>query len=188
MPTEDKYTHGRNRLCRNDKLWTSRDEQSAENEVGQFIGSLIRLLKPQLVLETGCYLGNTTIEMAKAIKDNGFGELVSCDTISDRVDQVSQQLKVLNLSGEIFHMSGTDLIKKYGDKIEFAFIDSGNEEARESEINLLIPLLKPANMFLMHDTGPQFTGYSEIADLVELPKVYFNTPRGLTLFMKPRIN
>jgi len=184
MPKESNFTKGRNPLCKNDYLWESRDEQSAEQEVSDFVYSLVRLIKPKFVLETGCYLGDTTYAIALALKDNKYGELRACDTFQGRVDIVNKRLKDNGLPGKVLKIKGVDLIKQYKDRVDFAFIDSGDENEREEEIGYLIPLLKRLNMFLMHDTAPQHSGYNMVADMVDLPKIYFNTPRGLTLFLK----
>lgn len=189
MPSEAQNTkHNRNRYCPDASAWQSRDEQSAEQEVSDFAYSLIRLIKPEFVIETGCYLGDSTYAMASAIKDNGFGDLISCDINQERVDIVNKRLKDNNLPGEVYCMKGADMIRQHGLAADFGFVDSGNEDSRDEEVDLMIMNLAPGKMFMMHDTGPQFTGFSEIADIVDLPKVYFNTPRGLTLFMKPFVN
>ena len=63
MPNENNFTKGVNPLLGDkDKMWSARDVQSSEDEVNEFIGALMRLIKPGLVVETGCYLGDGTLE------------------------------------------------------------------------------------------------------------------------------
>ena len=46
-----------------------------ENEVGEFLYSLIRMIKPDNVLETGTHLGVGASYMGFALKDNFKGRL-----------------------------------------------------------------------------------------------------------------
>jgi len=184
---EDEFTKGRNKICPYDYLWHARDEQSSEKEVGEFMFGLIKLIKPAIVIETGCYNGDTTLEIGRALRENKFGKLISCDINQELVDLVNTRLRVLGLTdtARAVCMTGVELVKTFKDEIDFAFIDSGGGKGvREEEINELLKYIKPLKMFAMHDTAPHKGHISQVADGVDLPKVYFNCPRGLTLFMK----
>jgi predicted O-methyltransferase YrrM len=188
MQNEHNLTKGSNPLLGDkDQMWSTRDEQSAETETSEFMYSLIRLIKPAVVVETGCYLGDTTIAIAKALKENNFGKLYACDIDGSYVKDVNGWLLKENLQdwAQVILITGKELIEQLGNQIEFAFIDSGGEKGvREGEINALIPFLKPLQMFALHDTAPQHVGMNAVAAQVQLPKVYFSCPRGLTLFQK----
>ena len=174
-------------MCPNDELWTARDEQASEDEVAEFLYGLIRLIKPSFVVETGCYLGDATIAMAKALKKNEHGHLTSCDIDKEKVEEVRKRLKLEGLENEVMvvTMPGDEMIRTHGSPIQFAFIDSGGGEGvREKEVEELLFRLPALSMFAMHDTSPNHKHIHDVADRVDLPKVYFNTPRGLTLFMK----
>jgi predicted O-methyltransferase YrrM len=188
MTKENEFTRGINPLCPNDELWTARDEQGSEVEVSEFLYGLIRLIKPKFVVETGCYLGDATLAIARALKANGVGRLISCDTEKERVDEVNEKLTKEGLCPDIaavVQCEGAALIKQIGAQIDFAFIDSSPEgKVRGEEIATLIPLLRPLKMFALHDTAPQHPQINAVANQVGLPKIYLNCPRGLTLFMK----
>lgn len=185
---EHDLTQGRNPLCPNDELWTTRDEQSSEDEVNEFLYALIRLIKPQFVVETGSYLGDGTIQIAKALKKNGRGRIMTCETIMDRCVAVQARIDQEGLGeiAQVVNTTGLELIKQCGSLIDFAFIDSSPEgKVRGAEIQELLKYLRPLKMFALHDTAPQHGQINAVAEAIKLPKVYFNTPRGLTLFMKP---
>lgn len=186
---EHLLTKGRNPyLGERDELWTSRDEQSCEDEMQDFIYGLIRLIKPQFVVETGAYLGDGTIAIGKALKQNGIGTIITCETEPDRVAYVDKRIKEEGLENiaQVVLRTGEELIEACGTAIDFAFIDSSpSGKVRGAEIKKLIPLLRSKCMFMLHDTAPQHEQINQVAREVGLPKVYFNTPRGLTLFMKP---
>lgn len=189
MTQENEFTKGANPLCPDDHLWSTRDEQSSEDEVNGFLYSLIRLIKPKFVVETGCYLGDGTLEIARALKDNGRGRLISCDTVQERVDAANKRIADEGLDkGEVpvaivLRCKGIDLINQVGALIDFAFIDSSPAvKDRAEEIKALRGYLLPLKMFALHDTASQHEGIAELARSIDLPNVYFNTPRGLNLF------
>jgi predicted O-methyltransferase YrrM len=191
MPNENNFTKGVNPLLGDkDKMWSARDVQSSEDEVNEFIGALMRLIKPGLVVETGCYLGDGTLEIARALKQNGNGRVISCDTIQERVDEVNKRLMDEGLFpeiGSVICCEGVNLIKSIGgSQIDFAFIDSGpGGKVRLEEINMLLETgLRQLKMFALHDTAPQHEQINAAAKTIQLPNVYFNTPRGLSLFQK----
>jgi predicted O-methyltransferase YrrM len=187
MPSEKDFTNGINPLCPNDELWTSRDEQSSEDEVAEFLHGLVRLIKPALIVETGCYLGDATLAMARALQKNNYGILKSCDIDTERVAQVNARIgqEGLNHIAGIYLMSGIELISNMGRKTDFAFIDSspiGKDRAKEIE-ELLIHCRK-GTIFALHDTAPQHVQISAMSKLVPCPQIYFNCPRGLSLYQK----
>lgn len=173
-------------MC-NDELWTARDAQSSEDEVGDFFYGLIRLIKPLTVIETGCYLGDTTIKIAKALRDNGVGEMITCDTGSDQYAYTRDRICKENLDDvcKVVFEKGVNIIK-YGFKgkgIDFAFIDSGVNEVRTEEINGLLKVLNPNGMFAIHDTARHHQSNNQkLVKSIKLPNLYFNTPRGVSLF------
>jgi len=188
MPNEHEFTRGINPLCPDDSLWTARDEQSSEDEVNEFLHALVRLIKPRHIVETGCYLGDATIAMARALKRNNAGVIITCDIVPERVEAVQRRILEEGLEkwAYVILSDGKSLIARSGSQTDFAFIDSGPEGAvRGAEIEELLKHLRPLKMFALHDTAPQARQISAVADAIRLPKVYFNTPRGLSLFMRP---
>lgn len=182
---EHEFTKGNNYLCPDDHLWHSRDDQSSEDEVNEFLGALIRLIKPEFVVETGCYLGDGTLAIARALKWNGRGTLISCDIDPTMVTSVIQRIKDESLEAiaQVVLCEGKELIKDCGARIDFAFIDSSPEgKIRGEEIKELLKHLRPGKLFALHDTAPQHPQIRAVANSIDLPKIYFNTPRGFNLF------
>jgi predicted O-methyltransferase YrrM len=58
-----------------DTRYTAPDGMATEHVVSQFMGWLTRMMKPERVIETGCYIGSTTLEIGQALKENGSGTL-----------------------------------------------------------------------------------------------------------------
>lgn len=194
MPKESEFTNGVNPLCPDDSLWTSRDVQSSEDEVSEFLGALVRMIKPRVVVETGCYLGDATIAMAKALKGCGrrLAKVVACDTDESRAKIVMDRVIEEKLfdNAVVSTLTGLELIEKIGDTADFFFIDSSPEGAvRKAEIEMALDLARPGTLIAVHDTAPQHVSVRNAVESVEgAQKIYFNTPRGLTLLMKPYQN
>src|ERR1044071_5258126 len=90
--------------CPDPGLWVARDSTASEIELGDFLYGLVRLIKPKTVLETGCYLGDTSVRIAQALKKNGYGMLMTCDIEPDRVARTKYRLS--GFPGEVFCCRG----------------------------------------------------------------------------------
>lgn len=174
-----------------EKLWNIFDGKSSEKETGDFLYGIIRLTKPLLVIETGSYLGETTLKMAQALRENGFGKIISCDICSKSVESANKLLLENGVSdiAEVIKCTGLELIKKYGNEIDFAYIDScsdnvGALQSRGEEISELLKNIKDGKLIALHDTAEQNTLIKEIEKTTDIPRIYFDSLRGLTLFMK----
>src|SRR6185312_9712821 len=65
--------------CPHPDRWHMYDSMTAEAEVLEFLYTLVTTIKPELVVETGSFLGVSTLWIAKALKQNGFGKIISCE-------------------------------------------------------------------------------------------------------------
>ena len=141
--------------------WSARDNEASEEEVGDFLYGLVRLMQPECVVETGCYLGDTSLRIAQALKDNRHGHLHTCDTDKERAEFVMQRLT--GYPATVFVCSGESLIQSYP-QAQLAFIESGGD--RDREIALL-----HESLVVLHDAR----WYKE-------PGLFFSTPRGISVF------
>lgn len=133
---------------------TEYDGVSAEVEVGEFLYGFVRVLKPKLVVETGCYFGHTTSKLAQACWHNEMGKVISCDINPEYVEKALQQVKWLNDDiVEVRQCYSTSLPEL--PLCDFAFLDS-EYALRIKEYELL----KPGCVAVIHDTiesfDPQF--------------------------------
>ena len=65
--------------CPIPEMWHMLDAQSAEAEVLDFLKSLVETVKPQVVLETGTFIGHSAMKMAEGMKANGFGKIITVE-------------------------------------------------------------------------------------------------------------
>ena len=71
--------------CPQPERWSMYDSMTAEAEVLEFLRTLVTTVKPELVVETGSFLGVSTLWIAEGMKANGFGKIVSCEYRPDGV-------------------------------------------------------------------------------------------------------
>ncbi|HSH88942.1 MAG TPA: class I SAM-dependent methyltransferase [Ramlibacter sp.] len=64
---------------REETVSISRDEQGVHPEEAAVLYMLTRALRPRLVLETGTFKGYSTAEIARALRSNGAGRIVTVD-------------------------------------------------------------------------------------------------------------
>lgn len=183
MPSEAQFTQAYPD-CPYPGLWTSPDQEASELEVGEFMFGLVRLLKPRLVLETGCYLGHTTVQLARAIKQNKIGSLHVCDLSEEKCQLVRQKLLAEQLPGNVHQCSGLELVQQF-DYVNLAFIDTDDNQTRFQEARAL--RLAPNAFVALHDARRR------VADQIQVRlgwhQMFFPTPRGLSLYAaRPRKN
>lgn len=152
-------------------LLTAEDTNASEFEVYDFLYALVRLLKPKVILETGFYKGGSANAMARAVTENGFGHITSCETDQDLwlAAQESAILEVHNFRG----ITLVDLIEN----VDFAFIDSSGHRVEEVR-NLQ---LAPNAVVVLHDSKrPQ---YRPIWTLRPWKSIWeIETEQGLAVF------
>jgi predicted O-methyltransferase YrrM len=176
--------------CPTPTLWKCYDSEGTELEVLAGIRALVVMLKPNVLLETGCYRGYGTEQLARGIYENGFGHLHTTDTGHDMVLITKERLWERSLYSVVtlHHQSGLDLIAEMTEPVDFAFLDSGADDMRCQELRALLPKLSKSAVVAVHDTGLQHGLREPFIQTVQelgLMSFMFDTPRGLSLVRKP---
>jgi len=164
QPTED---------CQHPELWSARDGEASEYEVGDLLYGLIRIIKPGVVVETGCYLGDTTARMGEALRDNKHGRLHSCDLDIERVHFVQDRCRELPV--QVLHMGGREMIRSLG-QIDFAFIDGGDRQEQVEDM-----IKGPNCVIALHDSRWKVL---EPIKSMGFREMFFHTPRGISLLWR----
>ena len=79
METEERFTRP-TFFCPRPDYWHSPDSEATELEISKLVGSLVRAIQPEYVVETGTYHGHTTFEIGAALAQNGHGRVVSIES------------------------------------------------------------------------------------------------------------
>ena len=157
------------------------DPMTAEVEVQEFLYGYIRLVKPKLVVETGCYHGHTARKMAEALAENGEGVLHTCDTDIACVGRAF--LRTAGLPVKVHYQPSVEMIRSLPDKsVDIAFLDCGD---RVQAARALLPKLSPFAAVLLHDT--LIHHQQEVVEIQSLTNwtaiQLMPQGRGLTLFI-----
>lgn len=183
------------------ELFCSFDNGSTEIEVLAFLRAIVQLIKPQFVLETGTFLGIGAIAIGHALRENGFGKLITLETKQELCEKAKEKIYNCGLSGyvEIVNMDSLQFIAQLSPrgflKFDFAFFDSATP-VRIKEFWSLWHKGLLANIVAFHDTSIYrektltIPGEPQSEYLAELDKIEkkccrgrleFNLSRGLRI-------
>src|SRR5262245_3303601 len=65
--------------CPKPERWRMYDSMTAEVEVLEFLRTLVTTVKPELIVETGTFMGISTLWLAEGLQQNGFGKVITCE-------------------------------------------------------------------------------------------------------------
>lgn len=177
------------------------NDGGVECEVGEFFYSLVRLMKPENVLETGTHLGIGASYMGMALKDNGKGRITTLEFIPELQEKAIARFKALGLDNFVMSVSG-DATKYVPDALyDVVFLDT-EPQTRFFELIKYFPYVKQGGFIFIHDLHRHMHqipneehGFAwpygelphEIKSLIRTGQsrpFHFTTPRGLTGFYK----
>jgi len=173
--------------CPHPERWHMLDSMTAEVEVLEFLRTLVTTIKPNLVVETGTFLGVSTLWIAEALKHNGFGKIVTCEFDSGVFAKAKEKIAASGLGDwiELHNVSSLDL--KVNGTIDLLFSDS-DMALREQEVRRFLPQVSLHGLIVMHDASSHLKVVREAALKLEseglLSVVFLPTPRGLVLAQK----
>ena len=184
------------------------NDAGIEAETGEFLYSMVRILKPRRALETGTHVGVGAAYMGLALLDNGNGDkLHTIEFLKPNFDEALGRFGRLGLHNiiESYLMDVKDFepgTATYG----LILLDT-EPQTRFAELIKFYDYLEPGGFVFIHDlhrhmaqvqeTHPDHpeTPYwpwgsvpKEIKQMVKEDKLrpfHFSTPRGLTGFYKP---
>jgi len=175
--TEDEFTQP-NAECPDPRYWHAWDGESAEIEVSEFVGALVRMLQPDYVIETGSAFGHTSRTIGLALAQNGHGRLDSIEL--DRLRVLISRAQVVDLPVSIVEAHSMGFVPPQ--PIDFAWFDS-EVSTRIYEFNRFYKWMHKRTVVAFHDTGEQHqplrSQIEEMAVQLRLAPVFLPTPRGI---------
>lgn len=171
--------------CPNPERWQMYDSMSAEVEVLNFLGQLVKTIKPNLIVETGTHLGFSAEYMGFAME--GKGNLLTCEINPDLAFRATESIRVAGLSEVVDVICDSSLNLEVNENIDLLFCDS-DHEIRIAEIEHFWDKLTPQSIIIVHDVNSgchneyrqRFIEWAK----GRLSVVLFSTPRGLALCQK----
>ena len=173
--------------CPKPERWSMYDSMTAEVEVLEFLRTLITTVKPELVVETGSFLGVSTLWIAEGLKANGFGKIVSCEFDPVVFAKAREKVAASGLAEWIELRNESSLEMKVEGMIDLFFSDS-DMPIREQEVKRFLPQIRSTGLILMHDASSHLKVVRDAAFRMEseglISCVFLPTPRGLVVAQK----
>lgn len=173
--------------CPHPERWHMYDSMTAEAEVLEFLRTLITTNKPELVVETGSFLGVSTLWIAEGLKSNGFGKIISCEFDPVVFAKAKEKIAASGLSDWIELRNESSLEMHVDGTIDLFFSDS-DMPIREAEVKRFLPQIRSTGIILMHDASSHLKVVRDAAFKMEseglLSCIFLPTPRGLVVAQK----
>jgi predicted O-methyltransferase YrrM len=163
------------------------DSMTAEVEVLEFLRTLVTTLKPNVIVETGTFMGISTLWLAEGLKQNGFGNVITCEYDPVVFEKTKERIAESGLGDWIDARNESSLEMKVDGTIDMLFSDS-EPTLREQEIRRFLPQMNPTGVILVHDASSHLKTVRDAAIKLEqeglISAVLLPTPRGLVLAQK----
>ena len=173
--------------CPHPERWHMYDSMTAEAEVLEFLRSLVTTLKPELIVETGSFLGVSTLWMAEGMRANGFGKIISCEFDPVVFARAQEKIAASGLGGFIELRNESSLEMTVRGDIDILFSDS-DMPIRAAEVKRFLPQVRSTGLILMHDASSHLKTVRDAAFALEaeglISCIFLPTPRGLVLAQK----
>src|SRR5665213_3602316 len=173
--------------CPHPDRWHMFDSMTAEAEVLEFLRTFITTIKPELVVETGSFLGVSTLWIAEGLKSNGFGKIISCEFDPLVFAKAKEKIAASGLSDWIELRNESSLEMHIDGTIDLFFSDS-DMPIREAEVKRFLPQIRSTGLILMHDASSHLKVVRDAAFKMEseglLSCIFLPTPRGLVVAQK----
>ena len=170
--------------CPRPERWSMMDSMTAEVEVLEFLATVVTTIKPELVVETGSFLGVSTEWIARGLQRNGFGRVVSCEYDPVVYGKAKERLAGSELLPWMELRNESSLEMKVEGMIDLLFSDS-DTPIREAEVKRFLPQMRGTGVILMHDASSHMKVVREAALKMEaeglISVVLLPTPRGLVV-------
>lgn len=148
---------------------------AVEYETADFLYGLVRMLKPKVVLETGCGEGHSTFAMSRGVQANNLGHINTCDTEYSLVHAIASTVGPID-DITCVRMEGVDLCRRISE-VDLAFLDSSGDRVAECAALKL----SPKGVVVLHDSKRE--QYRPIWTMRPWKTIWeIDTPRGLTVF------
>jgi predicted O-methyltransferase YrrM len=173
--------------CPHPERWRMYDSMTAEVEVLEFLRTLVTTIKPELVVETGTFLGISTLHIAEGLKQNGFGRVITCEFDAKVYEEARKRFAASELDEWIELRNESSLEIQIDGRIDLLYCDS-DMPLREQEVRRFLPQMNPNGLIVLHDASSDLKIVREGALKLEreglISVVFLPTPRGLVVAQK----
>jgi predicted O-methyltransferase YrrM len=127
-------------------------------DVGRLLYALVRASRPETVVEFGTSFGISTIHLAAAVADNGFGRVVTTELSNRKVAAARANLEQAGLAGAVTILEGDALETLAGvtGPVGLVLLD-GWKDLYLPVVRLLQPRLTPGALVVADDSSFEST-------------------------------
>src|SRR5258708_25813242 len=118
------------------------DSMTAEAEVLEFLRTLVTTTKPDLVVETGTFSGISTLWIAEALRRNGRGKIITCESDPVVCAKAKSRMAESGLSEWMECRNESSLEMTIAGTIDLFFSDS-DMPGLEQEVRRFLPPIDP---------------------------------------------
>jgi predicted O-methyltransferase YrrM len=166
------------------RLWSMFDGFTPETEVLDLLHVLVRLIKPERVLETGTWIGLSSCAIGTALVANGFGRLTTLEVNADAHVCALENLKRYRVEHVVDALLLSSMEFTSTAKFDLVFFDS-ELALRIEEFHRFRQWLSDEGVIVFHDTAPHHGVVGEaVKGLVAtgvIAGLDLPTPRGIFL-------
>lgn len=160
--------------CPHPELWTAHDGMATEVEVLELVAAMVRATQPEIVVETGTWLGYGAQAIGRALEANGHGHLWTLEVLPDVAVQAAELVAALPVSVVVCPaMEWTP-----PGPLDFVWFDS-ETHLRVAEFHHFRPYMHHRTVVGFHDTAPRHA-YRPQLDALGIQLLDLPTPRGVT--------
>lgn len=143
---------------------------SVNRALGEFLYGLTRTLRPELIVEIGCFIGLSTHHFAQALRENGKGKILAVDlfephkpvNLMNPLEIANSYLNKAQLEDIVTYVKGDSIevsrriSPEIRERIDLLFID-GDHTVRGvfADFNAYYNDLKAGGYLLLHDINPE---------------------------------
>lgn len=205
---DNKFADPSNLVIHNEGEWggtvskySAFNDAGVECETGEFLYSLVRLMKPENIMETGTHWGIGASYMGLACKDNGAGHVDTYEFLPEIHKIAQKRIERLELTEQVTcHLQDVSQLVP-GKKYQIMFLDT-EPQTRFGELVRFFDRLEEGGFVFIHDLHRHMHQienadhgfawpYGAIPGAMKawvkegkLRPFHFSTPRGLTGFYK----
>lgn len=173
--------------CPQPERWRMYDSMTAEYEVLAFLQQLVETLKPKLIVETGTFMGISTLKLAEGLKANGAGKVITCEYDPVVYAKAKERIASSGLREWIDARNESSLEMTVDGPVDLLFSDS-EPELREAEVRRFLPQMRANGVIVIHDASSHLKTVRAAALKLEreglISLLLLPTPRGLVLAQK----
>ncbi|HMF31001.1 MAG TPA: class I SAM-dependent methyltransferase [Candidatus Lokiarchaeia archaeon] len=128
-------------------------EPIVDADVSRMLGILVRLARPQKILEIGTSIGYSTSSMTRACAEYG-GQILTVDNDEEVVSHAIKNFERLGIAGNIEVRIGNalEIVPNLQETFDFIFQDVGDKGLYATLFDDCVRLLNPGGLFVAEDS------------------------------------